>query len=437
MQSLVIKVADLTLDTVTREVSVGSVQPRLTATELALLEILMQRSPAVVSRRSIALAVWNEEADALGSNTLDVHLARLRAKICHQRCQDRSGQGARLPDRAGMNVPPTVAPSPYVAHAARVAVVATVIIGAMYVCVVASFDVVDRHRLVAQIDTRLDQRLAQAARQPAAAGSIDDYDNAHDVDDAPVFLWRVTSGRSFDRAHSGCTGSRLDLPGRRSNQSVEARLGAENFRLQSERVGDDWFVVGQSLANVDRVESDLIALEVIAGPVLLLACSSGPCSSASRRPARSSWPVGASSSSPPTPPTSSARRSASSRPRSVWPSTAREVATTTETRSRRVESGEPAPARHRRRPALALPVRLEPPPPGDEPVDVGGDRRGVCRPLLTPWPNAEALPSRCADEGRGPAVDQRPARVDRPSDRGPGGQRLPLRRRQEATCGSR
>jgi DNA-binding response OmpR family regulator len=81
LQSRVIKVANLAFDTVTREVSVGVVQPRLTATELALLEILMQRSPAIVSRRSIALAVWNEEADALGSNTLDVHLARLRAKL--------------------------------------------------------------------------------------------------------------------------------------------------------------------------------------------------------------------------------------------------------------------------------------------------------------------------------------------------------------------
>jgi len=81
MQSIVITVADLMLDSTTREVSIGSFRPRLTATELALLEILMQRSPAVVSRRSIALAVWDEEADALGSNTLDVHLARLRAKI--------------------------------------------------------------------------------------------------------------------------------------------------------------------------------------------------------------------------------------------------------------------------------------------------------------------------------------------------------------------
>lgn len=81
MQALEIKVGDLVLNTVTREVRIGSNRPRLTATELALLEILMQRSPAVVPRRSIALAVWDDEADALGSNTLDVHLARLRAKI--------------------------------------------------------------------------------------------------------------------------------------------------------------------------------------------------------------------------------------------------------------------------------------------------------------------------------------------------------------------
>jgi len=81
VQSRVIKVANLALDSVTRQVSIGSVEPRLTATDLSLLEILLQRSPAIVSRRSIALAVWNEEADALGSNTLDVHLARLRAKI--------------------------------------------------------------------------------------------------------------------------------------------------------------------------------------------------------------------------------------------------------------------------------------------------------------------------------------------------------------------
>jgi DNA-binding response OmpR family regulator len=83
LQSLMIKVANVALDTVTREVTVGAEHPRLTAIELGILEVLLQRSPAVISRRAIALAVWDDEADALGSNTLDVHIARLRAKISH------------------------------------------------------------------------------------------------------------------------------------------------------------------------------------------------------------------------------------------------------------------------------------------------------------------------------------------------------------------
>ena len=35
----------------------------------------------MADRRSIALNVWAEEADAFGSNTIDVHLARLSAKL--------------------------------------------------------------------------------------------------------------------------------------------------------------------------------------------------------------------------------------------------------------------------------------------------------------------------------------------------------------------
>jgi len=81
LQQVVISVGNLRLDAASREVTTGSSVLRLTSTELSILEILMRRSPAVVRRRSIALAVWDEEADALGSNTIDVHLARLRAKL--------------------------------------------------------------------------------------------------------------------------------------------------------------------------------------------------------------------------------------------------------------------------------------------------------------------------------------------------------------------
>jgi two-component system, OmpR family, response regulator len=81
MQSPQLCIGNLEFDPATREVRIGPDRPRLTGTELSILEILMRRSPAVVPRRSIALHVWEEEADALGSNTIDVHMARLRAKL--------------------------------------------------------------------------------------------------------------------------------------------------------------------------------------------------------------------------------------------------------------------------------------------------------------------------------------------------------------------
>jgi two-component system response regulator QseB len=74
-------VGDLLFDPATREVRIGARRPALTGTERGILEMLMRRSPAVVDRRSIALNVWDNESDALGSNTIDVHMARLRSKL--------------------------------------------------------------------------------------------------------------------------------------------------------------------------------------------------------------------------------------------------------------------------------------------------------------------------------------------------------------------
>jgi signal transduction histidine kinase len=159
--------------------------------------------------------------------------------------------------------------SPVVLHATRVAVVATVIIGAMYVCVVAGFDAVDRHRLVAQIDTRLDQRLNSEMQHTPPTGATSDDAGDHDVDDPPVFLWQIDSqGRPV-----GLTPGAPTLPPSAWSTSgaVEARLGIESFRLRSQKIDGRWLVAGQSLAVANHVESDLIALEVVAGPALILA----------------------------------------------------------------------------------------------------------------------------------------------------------------------
>lgn len=81
-------IGDLECDPASREVRFGDRRPALTSTEIGILETLMRFSPAVADRRQIAQHVWTNEADTFGSNTIDVHLARLRAKL--------SGSGARI-----------------------------------------------------------------------------------------------------------------------------------------------------------------------------------------------------------------------------------------------------------------------------------------------------------------------------------------------------
>ena len=54
---------------------------QLTVIETALLELLLRRAPAAVNRQTIAVQVWDDEADPVGSNTIDVHMGRLRAKL--------------------------------------------------------------------------------------------------------------------------------------------------------------------------------------------------------------------------------------------------------------------------------------------------------------------------------------------------------------------
>jgi DNA-binding response OmpR family regulator len=94
-------IGDLRFDPATRQVRVGNHQPVLTATEFGILELLVRKSPAVVPRRSIAVNVWDDEADAMGSNTIDVHLARLRAKLAGGmiRIETVRGVGYRLVER--------------------------------------------------------------------------------------------------------------------------------------------------------------------------------------------------------------------------------------------------------------------------------------------------------------------------------------------------
>ena len=94
-------IGELELDLAAREAWIGGQRPSLTVIEFGILELLMRRHPGIGDRRSIAQHVWDDEADAFGSNTIDVHLARLRSKLAGAWRADRDSARRRVPDHRG------------------------------------------------------------------------------------------------------------------------------------------------------------------------------------------------------------------------------------------------------------------------------------------------------------------------------------------------
>jgi two-component system, OmpR family, copper resistance phosphate regulon response regulator CusR len=111
LQSAILSVADLSVDTTSQTVSRGGAAIPMTAKEYALMEFLARNAGRVVSRAEIAEHVWNEEFDPF-TNLIEVYVNRLRRKIdtkgvkplLHTRrgagyllCLEEKGEG-KMPD---------------------------------------------------------------------------------------------------------------------------------------------------------------------------------------------------------------------------------------------------------------------------------------------------------------------------------------------------
>jgi len=73
-------VADLTLDSVSREVRRGGLVITLTTKEYSLLEFLMRHPNQSLTRTTIAEHVWDYDFDNF-TNIIDVHVFALRRKL--------------------------------------------------------------------------------------------------------------------------------------------------------------------------------------------------------------------------------------------------------------------------------------------------------------------------------------------------------------------
>jgi heavy metal response regulator len=80
LKGTVLQVADLTLDSVSREVRRGGRVIALTTKEYSLLEFLMRHPNQSLTRATIAEHVWDYDFDNL-TNIIDVHVFALRRKL--------------------------------------------------------------------------------------------------------------------------------------------------------------------------------------------------------------------------------------------------------------------------------------------------------------------------------------------------------------------
>jgi DNA-binding response OmpR family regulator len=79
-KAVVLRVADLTLNTITREVRRGEAVIDLAPREYRLLKFLMSSPGRICGRMAIVEKVWDYDFDP-GSNLVDVYIMRLREKI--------------------------------------------------------------------------------------------------------------------------------------------------------------------------------------------------------------------------------------------------------------------------------------------------------------------------------------------------------------------
>lgn len=86
---------DLELNPQTRGVSLGGKSITLSQRELALLEHLMRRPGAIISKNSLEESIygWGEEVE---SNTIEVHISNLRKKLGADRIMTVRGVGYRI-----------------------------------------------------------------------------------------------------------------------------------------------------------------------------------------------------------------------------------------------------------------------------------------------------------------------------------------------------
>jgi len=91
----ILKVGELSLNTVSFEVKKGTREIRLSSKEFALLDYLMRHPNQIISKEQIISHIWDYDADVL-PNTVEVYIGYLRKKVGSDLIKTIRGFGYKL-----------------------------------------------------------------------------------------------------------------------------------------------------------------------------------------------------------------------------------------------------------------------------------------------------------------------------------------------------
>jgi two-component system sensor histidine kinase CiaH len=159
-------------------------------------------------------------------------------------------------------------------HAAKVAAIATAVVMVAYLIAVVVLNILVVHRLTGQADVRLSERLGDARKDVLSApkkgpGTLH---RDRDVDDAPSFVWLVSSTGAVTPLSSGAP----PLP-RRSWNSAPTTIDVSGtaFRFRASPSGSSWLVAEASVAQIQRVQNALLLPEILLGAAVLVLVYAG------------------------------------------------------------------------------------------------------------------------------------------------------------------
>ena len=153
------------------------------------------------------------------------------------------------------------------AHAAKVALGATAVVGVIAVLLALAANLLIVRHLDQNVDGRLDRQLASATHSPINPLATIAASQPSDLDDAPTFLWLV---RPDGVSQSLIVGAPR-LPAHHwSSGGVTLTTAGSPFRFDTASVDGGWLVVGESVSKIGQNRDQLLIAEGVLGALLLV-----------------------------------------------------------------------------------------------------------------------------------------------------------------------